>query len=298
MNRRLLRVVVASVLSALLATGCSGPIPREPVPEGWALNVHQPGEWWTQPLIPRSVVVQRCPPPAGWSSEPDLSRMEALPPGIDVNYSFWNDDYHCLIGWAQPVGEVPNDPVDGATEAGLRRICSTSGLPMDAGWRFLGHSLTGRPHDRSARPATAAFIDEHGTVVGCLVGYDSLNETLSASVELSVGADLPATPSGAACPVKPRDLARSSAGTVEEYRLRGAGAVRGTDGRVLASAATLRIGLAGDSVTTEHPVVDGVAIVDASVQPTASIPLDWDNLPALEGQIYDAAGNLLGNCRS
>lgn len=35
-------------------------IPREPVPE-LELGVHQPGEWWNQPVIPRSVVVQRCP---------------------------------------------------------------------------------------------------------------------------------------------------------------------------------------------------------------------------------------------
>jgi hypothetical protein len=102
----------------------------------------------------------------------------------------------------------------------------------------------------------------------------------------------------ATCPVEPRDMSRDNDGTVDEYRLRGAGAVRGEDGRVLAEATALRIGLAGDSVRTTHPVVDGVAVADAWVSPDAAIPLDWDNPPAVEGQILGTDGTVLATCRS
>ncbi len=218
---RFLHAVVVAVVLALLTAGCAATIPIEKIPDGWALNVHQPGEWWTQPLIPRSVVVQRCPPRPGWSSEPDLSRVTALPPGIDVNYSFWTDDYHCDLG----------------------------------------------------------------------------EEGIGASVELSVGGG-PAVAGPAACPVRARNLARSNDGTVEEYQLQGAGVVRNDAGVVLTRAASLRIGMVGDGVTTTHPVIDGVAVVDARVTPKAAIRFDdWDHPPAVEGQVFDARGDLLATCR-
>jgi hypothetical protein len=304
-NRRTRRIGVCAAAIALLLTGCAS-IPQEPVPAGWTLDVHQPGEWWTTPLIPRSVVVQRCPPPPGWSSDPDLTTTTALPPGIDVNYSNMADDYHCLIGWAEAATDVVFTPDEMATEAGLRRICSSSGLPMDASWRFLGQRPTERvgdlagmdePDVRTWESVTAAFIDEHDTVVSCLADYQG-EAGASASVELSVGADLAAPSAVATCPVEPRDMSRDNDGTVDEYRLRGAGAVRGEDGRVLAEATALRIGLAGDSVRTTHPVVDGVAVADAWVSPDAAIPLDWDNPPAVEGQILGTDGTVLATCRS
>lgn len=210
------------------------------------------GEWWTQPLIPRSVVMQRCPQRFGWASDPDLTRVTALPPGTSIEYSFLTDDYHCSIGWSQPASEVKAAAADLATEV--------------------------------------------GTVVGCLV--DHLGEAgTTRAVDLSVGADGPATPNGAACPVESRDMARNDDGAVDEYQLRGAGAVRGQDGRVLTRAATLRIGLVGDSVTTSHPVVDGIAIVDARVKPKAAVHFEWDDPPPVEGTIYDAAGRLMATCR-
>lgn len=294
---RFLHAVVVAVVLALLTAGCAAPIPIEKIPDGWALNVHQPGEWWTQPLIPRSVVVQRCPPRPGWSSEPDLSRVTALPPGIDVNYSFWTDDYHCDIGWSAAPSRVQVAADQRATEAGLRTICSASGLSMDEGWRFLGHNLSGRPGDRSAEVAVAAFIDEYGTIVSCFVGYDLGEEGIGASVELSVGGG-PAVAGPAACPVRARNLARSNDGTVEEYQLQGAGVVRNDAGVVLTRAASLRIGMVGDGVTTTHPVIDGVAIVDARVTPKVAIRFDdWDHPPAVEGQVFDARGDLLATCR-
>ncbi len=291
---------------ALLLPGCSAPIPREAVPAGWALDVHQPGEWWTQPLIPRSVVVQRCPPPPSWSSDPNLNLVTGLPPGTDVNYIFFADDYHCSIGWSEPATEVKFSPNEMATEAGLRRICSSSGLPMDETWRFVGHNESTRVgHLPSAGEAggvdtwkitTVAFIDDVGTVVSCMV--DHMGEAGGgAVVELSVGADAAATPGGAHCPVRPRDLARGEDGTMLEYRLRGAGAVRGEDGRILTKAASLKIGVAGDSVTTSHPVVDGIAIVDAWVVSKAAIKFEWDQPPQVEGTVYSADGTVLATCR-
>lgn len=291
-------------MAALFLPGCAPSIPHEAVPPGWTLDVHRPGEWWTQPLIPRSVVVQRCPPKPGWRSEPDLSTVTALPPGIDVNYSLLGDDYHCLIGWSQPTGDAQLASGELDTEAGLRRACSSSGLPMDAGWRYLGHKVTDQLSDlpnpeevgvASWENATAAFIDEHRTVVSCLVQRID-GPGVVASVELSVGADLSAS-AKRACPVQIRDVARSDDGTLLEYQLRGAGAVRGTGGRVLTDAATLRIGLAGDPVTTSYPVVDGVAIVQAAtMRPKVAIPFEWDRIPPVEGAVYDGDGRLLATC--
>lgn len=299
----------AGVLGALIAvvlavsqSGCAAPIAREDVPTGWALDVHQPGAWWTQPLIPRSVVVQRCPPPAAWTSDPDLTTVTGLPPGSDVNYSFWGDDYHCRIGWSEPASEVSFTPEEMATEAGLRRICSSTGLPMDASWRFLGVKaaeevgvLAGQDEaGLRAEFATAAFIDDQGTVVACLAQHHG-EAGAGALVELSVGT---ATSADAPCPVTARDLRRNEDGTLDEYQVRGAGAVRDAAGRVLTEAKTLTIGVTGDTVTTSHPVVDGIAIVDAWVDPKASIHFDWEQPPTVQGTVHGADGTVLATCRA
>lgn len=297
---------VCAVALAMALSGCGAPIPREPVPEGWALEVHQPGEWWTQPLIPRSVVVQRCPPKFGWASDPDLSSLEGLPPGSSVEYSFAVDDYHCSVGWSEPESEVVFSVEEMSTEVGLRRICSSSGLLMDASWRFVGFKANERVGDLPGMDevdvemwsvtTTAAFIDDHGTVVSCLVQHFG-EAGAGAWVELSVGADTEVAAGDAACPVQPRNMSSDTDGTLMDYQLRGAGAVRDDRGRALTEATTLQIGVAGDSVITSHPVVNGIAIVDAWVVPNATIPFDWDQPIPVEGQIYDADGNLLATCR-
>ncbi len=300
MNHRFDRLAVVLVaLAALVLPGCTGPIPIEKVPEGWALDVHQPGEWWKQPFIPRSVVVRRCPPPAGWSSQPDLSRVTSVPPGIDINYSFWTDDYHCYVGWSEAPSTVRITAAERRTEAGLRRLCSTSGLVMDAGWRFIGHNLSRRSGDVPGTPRTAAFVDKHHTIVTCFAGNDPeyLDDDIGASVELAVGGPVPA--GTAACPVEPSGLVGNDDATVAEYDVIGAGAVRNDAGAVLTQAASLQIGLVGDSVTSTHPVVDGVAIVDARVVPQARVHFaGWNHPPAVEGKVLDADGKLLARCRS
>lgn len=296
---------LCTVAFAVALAGCSAPIPRDPVPEDWALEVHQPGEWWTQPLIPRSVVVQRCPPPLGWASDPDLRSATGLPPGSSIEYSSLFDDYHCTIGWAEPASEVEFSIGEMSTETGLRRICTSSGLPMDASWRFLGSHATERvgdlpdAGDAGVEPwevTTAAFIDDFGTVAGCLVEH--MGEAGAwAWVELSAGADAAGDVGDAACPVQPRNMGRGEDGTLAEYQLRGAGAVRDDRGKVLTDATTLQIGVVGDDVMTSHPVVDGIAIVDAWVMPNVTIPFDWDQPLPLKGHIRDADGDLLATCR-
>lgn len=298
------RRVVASfaIVGALSLSGCSSQIPREDVPVGWTLDVHQPGEWWTEPLIPRSVVVERCSPPSGWGSEPDLSVATALPPGSDVEFSFLFDDYHCSSGWSEPASEGMEFTVaDMATEEGLRRICSGSGLPMDDEWRFLGHKEAERAgYEASGRDAdeetwdsvTAAFINEHDTVVGCVVDHSG---DAGGYVRVALAARTDTDAASPACPVAASEFAADE-GIVGSYRLRGAGAVRGDDGKVLTEAAALELGLAGDSVTSSHPIIKGVAVVDAWMVPQAGIPLDWDQLPPVAGQVYDADGNLLATC--
>jgi hypothetical protein len=306
-NHRFGRVLVlCAVMVTLFLPGCSAPIPREDVPTGWALDVHQPGAWWTQPLIPRSVIIQRCPPPRGWASDPDLTRVTGLPPGSDIEYSFLTDDYHCLIGWSEPVSTMEPDIDDLDSEVQLRRICSSTGLPMDASWRFLGHKATERVGDLPSgqedgwtgpEGSTAGFIDEYGTVVACLVeNWDESGDT--AFVELSVGTDVARTDAAPVCPVSARNLAAAEDGSLSEYQLRGAGAVRDDEGQVLAAARTLRIGLVADTETSSHPVVDGIAIVDAWVTPEAAIRVDWDDPPPVEGQVLGEDGSVLATCRS
>ncbi|MGV8909618.1 MAG: hypothetical protein ACOH1Y_11605 [Propionicimonas sp.] len=307
MNRRPKLIgITCAIALAVFQAGCAAPIPREAVPVGWALNVHQPGAWWTQPLIPRSVVVQRCPPPPGWASSPDLTKEAGLRPGIDVNYSSGVDDYHCLIGWSEPASEVEFPADEMASEAGLRRVCSSSGLRMDASWRFLGHNATERVGNLPSaedvgvemwKVTTAAFIDDYDTVVGCLV--ENLGDAgAGASVELSLGGDTASSPSGAVCPVLPRNMAREEDGTLLEYQLRGAGAVRDNSGRILTEATRLQIGVVGDSVTTSHPVVDGIAIVDAWVVPKVPVHFEWDSPPPVQGQVYGPDGSVLATCHS
>lgn len=292
------RVVGAIVaVLVLLTPGCAS-IPREPVPAGWALNVHQPGEWWLQPLIPRSVVVQRCPPQPGWSSTPNLIVTDAVPPGSDINYFLLTDDYHCDVGWAKPTSETQIAVAELNAKANLRRICSTSGLPMDAGWRYLGNNLTGG-FQQSGPVRTAAFIDEYATVVAChVVLQPEEDSALAAFVQLSVGADVAGGASEPSCPVGLSGVARGDRDTVGQYDLRGAGVVRGSDGRVLTKAASVTLVLDGDTVTTTHPVVDGVAIAGVTVTPQAAVHFaDWDHLPAVRGEVRDAEGNLLATCR-
>jgi hypothetical protein len=176
---------------------------------------------------------------------------------------------------------------------------------VDASWRYLGRNPAERAGDppsvedgATEREAiTAGFIDQYGTVVACLV--ESWGDAgVGAFVELSAGTDLADTTTTATCPVIPRNMAAAEGGTVSDYQLRGAGAVRDETGRVLTGAKTLRIGLVGDSVTSSHPVVDGIAIVDSWVTPETDIHVDWDKPPLVEGEVLGADGRVLSTCRA
>lgn len=296
MKQRAVRVFVGGLVAGLCLSACSSapPIPQEEVPKDWTLNVHQPGEWWKQPLIPRSVIVQRCAPQSGWRSDPDLTKVTAVPPGSHVEFSSFLDDVTCNVGWSEAPGHAQVDADKQATEAGLRRICSTSGLPMDAGWRFVGHAPEAHPHYLSA----AAFIDDHGTVAACLPGYNLEDLGFSASVELSVGAETAPVSGTPRCPATLNGIAPTGGGAIGEYRIRGAGPVRDDAGRLLAEAATIRLGLAGDTATSSHRVVRGIAIIEAWVTPKAAIPWSEDHPPAMEGQILDKLGKILATCGS
>ena len=61
MKQRTVRVLAGTFAAVLCLAGCGAPpIPQEKVPEGWTLDVHQPGEWWMRPLIPRSSSLEPC----------------------------------------------------------------------------------------------------------------------------------------------------------------------------------------------------------------------------------------------
>ena len=134
--RRLLSAALAACAALALAS-CNG-IPRETPPAGWTLDVHQPGAWWEKPLIPRALIVERCEIKPTWGTDPDLSKLDALPPGSDVNLLYFMDDHHCDVGWQNAVSREPIPWADPQNEAWYRRACSMSGLDLsDRGWRFL-----------------------------------------------------------------------------------------------------------------------------------------------------------------
>ena len=134
-QRRLVSATIAACAVLTLA-GCNG-IPRETPPSGWTLDVHQPGAWCEKPLIPRAIIVERCEIKPTWDTHPDLSKLDGLSPGSDLNLLYFMDEHHCDVGWQNAVsGPIPwADPQD---EAWYRRVCSMSGLDLsDRGWRFL-----------------------------------------------------------------------------------------------------------------------------------------------------------------
>ena len=73
------------------------------LPPGWTLDVHQTGAWWEKPLIPRALIVERCEIKPTWGTDPDLSKLVALPAGSDVNLLYFMDDHHCDVGWQNEV---------------------------------------------------------------------------------------------------------------------------------------------------------------------------------------------------
>jgi hypothetical protein len=83
-------------------------------------------------------IVERCEIKPGWGSDPDLSKLDALPPGSEVNLFHFTDDYHCNVGWQNPVASEHIAWSDPQNETWYRRVCSLSGLDLsDRGWRFL-----------------------------------------------------------------------------------------------------------------------------------------------------------------
>ena len=134
--RRLLSATLAAC-AALALAGCNG-IPRETPPPGWTLDVHQPGAWWEKPLIPRALIVERCEIKPTWGTDPDLSKLDALPPGSDLNLrTSWTTTTATWAGRSA----VSREPIAWSgpqNETWYRRVCSLSGLDLsDRGWRFL-----------------------------------------------------------------------------------------------------------------------------------------------------------------
>ncbi|MEZ5127238.1 MAG: hypothetical protein R2703_01810 [Micropruina glycogenica] len=79
--------------------------------------------------------------------------------------------------------------------------------------------------DNATVVQTAGFVDAGGTVLSCLVNT-SLDQPGAGVIELALGGAGRATATPGCARSAPRELARSDAGTVEEYRLRGAGPAR------------------------------------------------------------------------
>jgi hypothetical protein len=299
--RRLVVTTLAACLALALA-GCNG-IPREAPPPGWTLDVHQPGAWWEKPLIPRALIVERCEIKPTWGTDPDLSKLVALPPGSDVNLLYFMDDHHCDVGWQNAAGGEPFPWADPRDEAWYRRVCSLSGLDLsDREWGFLSRydtqvgEFTGMTDFRFTN---AAFVDEFDAVVTCGIWGDPGPDggmLAAGSVELHSAAP-DAQPTGV-CPVhaEPWTFTNGPGSSARSVRVRGAGAVRDKAGAKMGDPEALRLHLPGDSVTVTVPVVEGIALADADFTPTHPTPVDPAGKIALAGEVLDASGRTVATC--
>ena len=288
--------------AALALAGCNG-IPRETPPPGWTLDDHQPGAWWEKPLIPRAVIVERCAIKPTWGTDPDLSKLEALPPGSDVNLTYFMDDHHCDVGWQNAVSfeDIPwADPQD---EAWYRRVCSLNGLDLsDRGWHFLSR------YDRQVgeytemtdvRFTNAAFVDEFDAVVTCgIVGEPGADGQMLARGAVQLQSAAPDAQPIGVCPVhaEPWTFTDGPGSLAESVRVHGAGAVRDKAGARMGDPAALRLHLSGDSVTVTVPAVEGIALADVDLKPTRAVPVDPAGKIALAGEALDASGRTVATC--
>ena len=303
--RPLLRRLVSATLAACAAlalTGCNG-IPRETPPTGWTLDVHQPGAWWEKPLIPRALIVERCAIKPTWGTVPDLSKLDALPPGSDVNLTYFMDDHHCDVGWQNAVSREPIPWADPQDEAWYRRVCSMSGLDLsDRGWRFLSRydtQVSEHAEMPEFRYTNAAFVDEFEAVVTCgIIGEPGPDGGMMAGAAIKLQSAAPDAQPAAVCPVhaEPWHFTNGPGSSARSVRVNGAGAVRDKAGAKISNAEALRLHVPGDSVTVTVPVVEGIALADVDFTPTHATPTDSAGEIALAGEILDASGRTVASC--
>jgi hypothetical protein len=299
--RRLVSAILVACAAIALAS-CNG-IPRETVPPGWTLDVHQPGAWWEKPLIPRALIVERCEIKPTWGTVPDLSKVDALPPGSDVNLTYFMDDHHCDVGWQNAVSRELIPWADPQDEAWYRRVCSMSGLDLsDRGWRFLSRYDTQvgeHAADPNFRYTNAAFVDEFEAVVTCgIIGEPGLDAGMMAGAAIKLQSAAPdAQPTGA-CPVRaePWTFTNGQGSSARSVWVNGAGAVRDKGGARISDAAELRLHVPGDSVTVTVPVVEGIALAVVDFTPTHPVPTDAAGKIALAGEVMDASGRTVATC--
>ena len=303
--RRLLSATLAAC-AALALAGCNG-IPRETPPPGWTLDVHQPGPWWEKPLIPRALIVERCAIKPTWGTVPDLSKLDALPPGSDVNLTYFMDDHHCDVGWQNAVSREPIPWADPQDEAWYRRVCSMSGLDLsDRGWRFLSRYDT-KVGEHGEMPGempefrytNAAFVDEFEAVVTCgITGEPGPDGGMMAGAGVKLQSAVPDAQPAGVCPVhaEPWLFTNGPGSSARSVTVNGAGAVRDKAGAKISNAEALRLHVPGDSVTVTVPVVKGIALADIDLTPTHAVPIEPTGKIALAGEVLDASGRTVATC--
>ena len=148
--------------------GCNG-IPRDSPPLGWTLDVHQPGAWWEKPLIPRALTVGALRHQADVGHRPRPQQLDALPPGSDINLTYFMDDQHCNVGWRNAVSREHTawgDPQNGdVVPPRLLAERSGTGRPrvaLSEPLRLPGRRQRG--DDRTTAWRNAAFVDEFQAV--------------------------------------------------------------------------------------------------------------------------------------
>jgi hypothetical protein len=131
--------------------------------------------------------------------------LDALPPGSDVNLTYFMDDHHCDVGWQHAVSGAHIPWADPPDEAWYRRACSLSGLDLsDGGWRFLSRydpEVADYTEMTDFRFTNAAFVDEFDAVVTCgIIGEPGPDGQLLARGAVQLQSAAPAQPVGV-CPV-------------------------------------------------------------------------------------------------
>jgi hypothetical protein len=299
---RRLACAVLAACAALAFAGCNG-IPRETPPAGWTLDAHQPGAWWEKPLIPRALIVERCAIKPTWRTDPDLSKLDALPPGSEVNLLYFMDDHHCNVGWQNAVSQEHIGWSEPQNETWYRRVCSLSGLDLsDRGWRFLSRydsQVGGNVEITNYSLANAAFVDEFDAVVTCEIGGDpGPKDQMSAYGTVRLQSAAPGAQPIGVCPVhaEPSIFTNGPGSSARYVTVNGAGAVRDKAGARMGNAEALRLHVPGDSVTVTVPVVEGIAFANFDLKPTHAVPIDPTGKIALAGDVLDASGRTMATC--
>jgi hypothetical protein len=229
--------------------------------------------------------------------------LDALPPGSDVNLTYFMDDHHCNVGWQNAVSGEHIAWADPQNEAWYRRVCSLSGLDLsDRGWRFLSRYDPQRGDYTGLTVfsvTNTAFMDRFDAVVTCgIQGEPGPDGKMSARGGVQLQSAAPGAQPAGVWPAhaEPWVFTNGPGSSARSVRVNGAWAVQDMAGGEAGDAEAFRLHVSGDSVTVTVPVVEGIALADSDLKPTHAVPIDPTGKIALAGDVLDACGRTVATC--